>query len=134
MVDGEWNRHLVIWAMPTHVLSASAQTYRQPKQRPRATGNVLSGVAFLAASAAHGGQGAVAQAAMVQSMLRLAQAIHRSAAAAKDARQARAIAADVRARLTRVHEGLRTLSQAQAGRACRTDHREAAGRRDSGDA
>lgn len=94
-----------------HVLSASAQTYRQPKQRSRATGNVLSGVAFLAASAAHGGQGAVAQAAMVQSMLRLAQAIHRSAAAAKDARQARAIAADVRARLTRVHEGLRTLPQ-----------------------
>lgn len=94
-----------------HVLSASAQTYRAPQKPPRRTGNVLSGVAFLAASATHGGQGAVAQAAMVQSLLRLAQSIHRSADAARDTRQARAIATDVRARLSRVHEGLRRMPE-----------------------
>lgn len=93
-------------AAAAEALSRSAQTY-QRTVRPQTAGTVaISGAAMLLASAARSGQGAVAQAAMVRQLLRLTQAVHDAAAAGQQARQARLLAEDTRARLVRVREAL----------------------------
>ena len=65
---------------------------------------------MLLASAARGGQGTVAQAAMIRQLLRLTQAVYEAAQAAEQARQARLLAEDVRGRLTRVRDALPAVS------------------------
>jgi hypothetical protein len=93
-------------AAASEALSRSAQTYRRTV-RPQQAGTVaLSGTAMLLASAARGGQGVIAQAAMVRQLLRLTQAVHDAAQAGAQARQARLLAEDTRARLVRVREAL----------------------------
>lgn len=93
-------------AAASEALSRSAQTYRRTV-RPQQAGTVaISGAAMLLASAARGGQGAVAQAAMVRQLLRLTQAVHDAVAAGQQERQARLLAEDTRARLVRVREAL----------------------------
>ena len=66
----------------------------------------ISGAAMLLASAARGGQGTVAQAVMVRQLLRLTQAVYDASVAAGQARQARLLAEDTRARLVRLREAL----------------------------
>lgn len=83
--------------------------------RPQKAGTVaISGAAMLLASAMRGGQGTVAQAAMIRQLLRLTQAVYEASVAAGQARQARLIAEDVRARLTRVRDALPTPMPAGA--------------------
>ncbi len=63
-------------AAAADALSRSAQTHRRTV-RPDKVGTVaISGAAMLLASAARGGQGTVAQAAMIRQLLRLTQAVH----------------------------------------------------------
>lgn len=93
-------------AAAAEALSRSAQTYRRTV-RPQKAGTVaLSGAAMVLASASRGGQGAVAQAAMVRQLLRLTQAVYEANVAAGQARQAKLLAEDTRARLVRVREAL----------------------------
>jgi len=93
-------------AAAAEALSRSAQTYRRTV-RPQQAGTVaISGAAMLLASAARGGQGAVAQAAMIRQVLRLTGAVYESAVAGQQARQARLLAEDTRARLERVRDAL----------------------------
>jgi len=93
-------------AAAAEALSRSAQTYGRTV-RPHQAGTVaISGAAMLLASAVRGGQGTVAQAAMIRQLLRLTQAVYDAAVAAGQARQARLLAEDVRARLTRVRDAL----------------------------
>lgn len=93
-------------AAASEALSRSAQTYARTV-RPQKAGTVaISGAAMLLASAMRGGQGTVAQAAMIRQLLRLTQAVYEASVAAGQARQARLIAEDVRARLTRVRDAL----------------------------
>lgn len=93
-------------AAASEALSRSAQTYGRTV-RPQKAGTVaISGAAMLLASAMRGGQGTVAQAAMIRQLLRLTQAVYEASVAAGQARQARLIAEDVRARLTRVRDAL----------------------------
>lgn len=66
----------------------------------------ISGAAMLLASAVRGGQGAVAQAAMIRSLLTLTQAVYAASVAAAQERQARLLAEDTRARLSRVRAAL----------------------------
>lgn len=95
-------------AAAAEALSRSAQTH-QRTVRPQNAGTVaISGAAMLLASAAHGGQGTLAQAVMVRQLLRLTQAVYDANAAAGQARQARLLAEDTRARLVRVREALPT--------------------------
>lgn len=99
-------------AAASEALSRSAQTHRRTV-RPQKAGTVaISGAAMLLASAARGGQGTVAQAVMVRQLLRLTQAVYEASAAAGQARQARLLAEDTRARLVRVREGLPSPSSA----------------------
>ena len=87
-------------------LSRSAQTHERTV-RPHKAGTVaISGAAMLLASAARGGQGTVAQAVMVRQLLRLTQAVYDASVAAGQARQARLLAEDTRARLVRLREAL----------------------------
>ncbi|PCC27058.1 relaxase [Glutamicibacter sp. BW80] len=90
-------------------LSRSAQTFdRTPK--PQQIGvSALAGTAMLLASAAHGGQGAVAQAALIRQLLRLTQAIHDVSVATSQARQAQLLAHDTRVRLVRVRDAMPAL-------------------------
>jgi len=93
-------------AAAADALSRSAQTYG-PTVRPTKAGTVaISGAAMLLASAARGGQGTVAQAAMIRSLLRLTAAVYEAAAAAQQARHAQLLAHDTRARLVRVRDAL----------------------------
>lgn len=93
-------------AAAAEALSRSAQTYRRTV-RPRTAGTVaISGAAMLLASAARGGRGTVAQAVMVRQLLRLTQAVYDASVAAGQARQARLLAEDTRARLVRLREAL----------------------------
>ncbi|MEF9942943.1 MAG: relaxase/mobilization nuclease domain-containing protein [Burkholderiaceae bacterium] len=93
-------------AAAAEALSRSAQTYERTV-RPEKAGTVaLSGAAMLLASAAHGGQGTVAQAAMVRQLLRLTQAVHDASVAGQQARQAKLLAEDTRARLVRVRDAM----------------------------
>ena len=93
-------------AAAADALSRSAQTHERTV-RPHKAGTVaISGAAMLLASAARGGQGTVAQAVMVRQLLRLTQAVYDASVAAGQARQARLLAEDTRARLVRLREGL----------------------------
>lgn len=93
-------------AAAAEALSRSAQTYERTV-RPEKAGTVaLSGAAMLLASAARGGQGTVAQAAMVRQLLRLTQAVHDVCVAGQQARQAKLLAEDTRARLVRVRDAM----------------------------
>ncbi len=93
-------------AAAAEALSRSAQTYRRTV-RPQKAGTVaISGAAMLLASAARGGQGAVAQAAMIRQVLRLTQAVYEAAVASQQRRQAQLLAQDTRARLERVRDAL----------------------------
>ena len=101
-------------AAASEALSRSAQTYGRTV-RPEKAGTVaISGAAMLLASAMRGGQGTVAQAAMIRQLLRLTQAVYEASVAAGQARQARLLAEDVRARLTRVRDALPTSAPAGA--------------------
>jgi len=95
-------------AAAAEALSRSAQTFRRTVRPDKARTVALSGAAMLLASAAHGGQGPVAQAAMIRQLLRLTQAVHDAAVATQQARQARLLAEDTRARLVRVRDALAT--------------------------
>lgn len=91
-------------------LSLSAQTHRRTV-RPDKVGTVaISGTAMLLASAARGGQGTVAEAAMIRQLLRLTQAVHSAAVASRQERLARLLVEDTRARLMRVREALPSLA------------------------
>ena len=93
-------------AAAADALSRSAQTHERTV-RPHKAGTVaISGAAMLLASAARGGQGTVAQAVMVRQLLRLTQAVYDASVAAGQARQARLLAEDTRARLVRLREVL----------------------------
>ena len=93
-------------AAAADALSRSAQTHERTV-RPHKAGTVaISGAAMLLASAARGGQGTVAQAVMVRQLLRLTQAVYDASVAAGQARQARLLAEDTRARLVRLREAL----------------------------
>lgn len=93
-------------AAASEALSRSAQTY-QRTVRPQQAGTVaISGAAMLLASAVRGGQGAVAQAAMIRSLLTLTQAVYAASVAASQERQARLLAEDTRTRLSRVRAAL----------------------------
>ncbi|WP_367645920.1 relaxase/mobilization nuclease domain-containing protein [Paenarthrobacter ureafaciens] len=112
-------------AAASEALSRSAQTY-QRTVRPEKAGTIaLSGAAMLLASAARGGQGTVAQAALVRQLLRLTQAVHDAAMAGQQARQARLLAEDTRARLVRVRDAMPRPTQitAPAGTATATIER-----------
>ncbi|WP_298799528.1 relaxase/mobilization nuclease domain-containing protein [uncultured Pseudonocardia sp.] len=97
-------------AAASEALSRSAQTYTRTVRPHRAGTTAISGAAMLLASAARGGQGTVAQAAMIRQLLRLTQAVYEAAQAAEQARQARLLAEDVRGRLTRVRDALPAVS------------------------
>lgn len=93
-------------AAASEALSRSAQTYGRTVGPHQAGTAAISGAAMLLASATRGGQGTVAQAAMIRQLLRLTQAVYEANVAAGQARQARLLAEDVRARLTRVRDAL----------------------------
>lgn len=93
-------------AAAAEALSRSAQTYERTVSPEKAGTVALSGAAMLLASAAHGGQGTVAQAAMVRQLLRLTQAVHDASVAGQQARQAKLLAEDTRARLVRVRDAM----------------------------
>lgn len=93
-------------AAASEALSRSAQTYGRTVRPHQARTTAISDAAMLLASAARGGQGTVAQAAMIRQLLRLTQAVYEASVAAQQARQARLLAEDVRARLTRVRDAL----------------------------
>jgi len=61
---------------------------------------------MLLASAARGGPGTVGQAVMIRQLLRLTQAVYDAAVAGEQARQARCLAEDTRARLVRVRDAM----------------------------
>lgn len=93
-------------AAAAEALSRSAQTYRRTVRPEKARTIAISGAAMLLASAARGGQGTVAQAVMLRQLIRLSERVADAAVAARDARQARLISEDVRARLDRVGAAL----------------------------
>lgn len=99
-------------AAASEALSRSAQTYTRTVRPQHAGTTAISGAAMLLASAARGGQGTVAQAAMIRQLLRLTQAVYEAARAAEQERQARLLAEDVRARLTRVRDALPAVTAA----------------------
>ena len=93
-------------AAAAHALSKSAQTY-QPTTPPAKAGTAaLSGTAMLLASAARGGRGTVGQAVVIRQLLRLTQAVYEANVAAGQARHARELAEDTRARLVSVRRAL----------------------------
>ncbi|MFT8396689.1 MAG: hypothetical protein ABF648_11645, partial [Propionibacterium sp.] len=96
-------------------LSRSAQTYRRTVTPKKAGTAAISGTAMLLASAARGGQGAVAQAAMIRQLLRLTQAVYNASVAAGQARQAQLLAEDTRARLVRVRDAMPSPAAAPGG-------------------
>ena len=93
-------------AAAADALSRSAQTYGRTVRPSKAGTVAISGAAMLLASAARGGQGTVAQAAMIRQLLRLTQAVYEAAAAGAQARHAQLLAQDTRARLVRVRDAL----------------------------
>lgn len=93
-------------AAAADALAKSAQTFRRPERVDRAVRASVGGAALLLASAARGGQGPAAQAALLRQLMRLAGSVHDAARAAGEARQAELLAAHAGARLRRVHQGL----------------------------
>lgn len=107
-------------AAAAEALSRSAQTYERTVSPQKAGTVALSGAAMLLASAARGGQGTVAQAAMVRQLLRLTQAVHDACVAGQQARQAKLLAEDTRARLVRVRDAMPQVPTATKGSATAT--------------
>lgn len=93
-------------AAASEALSRSAQTYRRTATPRRCGSTALSGTAMLLASAMHHGQGAVAQAALIRELLRVTQAVYGAALAGGQARQAKLLAEDTRARLVRIRDAM----------------------------
>jgi hypothetical protein len=93
-------------ARVAEALSRSAQTFRPTVPPDKAKTIALSGAAFVLASAARGGNGPVAQAAMVRQFVVLTESMIRAAQAAGDSRHARVALTDARERLDRLHRGL----------------------------
>lgn len=93
-------------ASAAEALSRSAQTFRPTVRPDKAKTIALSGAAFVLASAARGGKGPVAQAAMVRQLIMLTESVTRAARAAGDERHAREVLTDAQDRLERVHRGL----------------------------
>ena len=93
-------------AAAADALSRSAQTYEQTVRPEQAGTAAISGAAMLLASAARGGRGTVGQAVMIRQLLRLTQAVYDAAVAGAQARQARCLAEDTRARLVRVRDAM----------------------------
>lgn len=93
-------------AAAAEALSRSAQTYEHTVSPEKAGTVAQSGAAMLLASASHGGQGTVAQAAMVRQLLRPTQAVHDACVAGQQVRQAKLLAEDTRARLVRVRDAM----------------------------
>lgn len=93
-------------AAAAEALSRSAQTYGRTVPPAKAGTAAISGAAMLLASAARGGQGVVAQAAMIRQLLRLTQAVYEAAKAGDQVRQAQLLAQETRTRLVRVREAL----------------------------
>lgn len=107
-------------AAAADALSRSAQTYGRTVRPTKAGTVAISGAAMLLASAARGGQGTVAQAAMIRQLLRLTQAVYEAAAAAEQARHAQLLAQDTRARLVRVRDALPPLVDTGGARSTST--------------
>jgi len=93
-------------AAAAEALSRSAQTYGRTVRPTKAGTVAISGAAMLLASAARGGQGTVAQAAMIRQLLQLTRAVHAAAAAGAQRRQADLLRDDARERLLRVRAAL----------------------------
>lgn len=102
-------------AAAADALSRSAQTYRRTVHPKQAGTVAISGAAMLLVSAARGGQGTVAQAVMIRQLLRLTQAVYDASVAAQQARQARLLAEDTRARLVRLRDALPTPAPQRTG-------------------
>ncbi len=103
-------------AAAADALSKSAQTFRRPVKDQKATRASVGGAAMLLASAVRGGQGPAAQAALLRQLMSVSGAVFDAVQAAGEARQAALMVTDVRARLTRVHQGLAPApSPARAG-------------------
>src|SRR5690606_27206206 len=107
-------------AAAADALSRSAQTHRRTVRPDKAGTVAISGAAMLLASAARGGQGTVAQAAMIRQLLRLTQPVHGAAVAAQQERHARLLAEGTRAPLGRVREALPILAPSGGGTATAT--------------
>lgn len=102
-------------ATAADALSKSAQTFRHPQRPPRAGMASVGGAAMLLASAARGGRGPAAQAALLRQLMNLAGAVYDAARAAGEARQAELLASDVRERLMRVRQGLASSTSTGTG-------------------
>ena len=93
-------------AAAADALSKSAQTFRRP-QRPQRSGLAsVGGAAMLLASAARGGQGPAAQAALLRQLMNLSGAIYDATKAAGEKRHADELRDEVRGRLMRVRQEL----------------------------
>ena len=94
-------------AEAAHILSRSAQTFRQPV-KPKMSGLAsVSGAALLLASAARGGQGIAAQMIMLRQLAKLAGAVYSAAKANGERYQAAAILAADTNNLRAVHAELK---------------------------
>ncbi|MCD2444369.1 relaxase/mobilization nuclease domain-containing protein [Agromyces sp. SYSU K20354] len=93
-------------AAAADAMAKSAQTFKQERRPDSPSLTAIGGAAMLLASATRGGQGAVAQAALLRSLLRFAQAVYDAEMKAGQLRQAQHIVEDVRARLTRIRDEL----------------------------
>ncbi|WP_271986223.1 relaxase/mobilization nuclease domain-containing protein [Pseudoclavibacter terrae] len=93
-------------ALASEALSRSAQTYRRPPRDLDVNRPAFAGTAMLVASATRGGQGIIAQQAMMRQMLRLAQTIHDANVAAGQAKLAARLFDDTRHRLVAVRKRL----------------------------
>lgn len=87
-------------------LSKSAQTYRRPARPERAGRAAMAGATMLLASVARGGQGTVAQVALLRQLMNLSAAVYDAVKATGQARHADAIAVAVRERMTNVRQQL----------------------------
>lgn len=104
-------------ARAADALSRSAQTYERTVPPERAGTLAISGAALMLASAARGGRGTVAEAAMIRQMLRLAEMVFKAAIAAGQARQAQLIVDEARDRLLRVGRALPQVPKSTAAAA-----------------
>ncbi|WP_258071127.1 relaxase/mobilization nuclease domain-containing protein [Pseudoclavibacter sp. RFBG4] len=86
-------------AVAAEALSRSAQTYRRPEREPKVNMQALAGTATLVAAAARGGQGIVAQTAMMRQMLRLTGALCDAAEAQGQLKLTQRLESDTRKRI-----------------------------------
>ncbi len=88
------------------VVSRSGQTWQPSGPGVAGSGQVMRGAAMAMAAAARGGQGVVAQVAMMRQMMTLVVALAAAARAGSQARQAEALATVARTDLAAVHRSL----------------------------